>query len=117
LDIEYLYIAMHDVLAVEVGESLTDILKVPFDFLFGNRIHFDFVVEGAALGVFENHVGDLSLRVDVDIEELDDFGVGQAVVHHDFVFGYFVYLRDLTTTTLTATTSPLVMSLASFTCP
>jgi hypothetical protein len=79
--VAYLDVPVHDVLAVEVGERFTDVSKVALDVLLADSLHFDFLEERAAIGVFEYHIGDLALSVDVDVDELDDLGVGQSVVH------------------------------------
>lgn len=83
---------MHDILAVEVGDPLTNISKIFLNLTFRYSFHFDFVKEGSSLSIFEHHIGDFSFCVDVNIKEFDDFGMGESVVHHDLVFGDFVYL-------------------------
>lgn len=55
--------------------------------------------------------------VDVDVDELDDLGVGESVVHDDLVFGDFIDLDDGGSTTFTATMLPVTISRASLTCP
>lgn len=42
---------MHDVLTMEIGEGLADILEVAPDFWFGNGVHLELVVKCASLRV------------------------------------------------------------------
>lgn len=83
---------MHDILAVEVGDPLTNISKIFLNLIFRYCFHFDFVKECPSLSIFQHHIGDFSFRIDVNIKQLDDFGMRESVVHHDFVFGDFVNL-------------------------
>ena len=83
---------MHNVLAVEIGKTCTDILEIFLDLILWNLAHFYFVIEGSSFRILEDHVGDLFLSIDVDIKEFDDFRVSKSIVHHNFIFGYFVDL-------------------------
>jgi hypothetical protein len=88
----YLNVSVHDVLAVQVGEGLADILEVAPDFPLGEVLGLEFLKEGAPVGVLEHHVGDFAVAVDVDVEQLDDLGVGESVVHDDLVLGDLIDL-------------------------
>ena len=83
---------MHDIPAMEVGDSLADVSKILFDIWSWNAWHFDFVEQRSPISVLQDHICDFSLCVDVDVNEFDDFGVGQSIVHHNFVFCDFIDL-------------------------
>lgn len=63
----YFDVTVHDVLVMEIGESLTNISEIFFDFIFGEGLHCEFIVEGSSFCILKHHVGDLSFRIDVDI--------------------------------------------------
>ena len=42
---------MHDIPAMEVGDSLADVSKILFDIWSWNAWHFDFVEQSAALSI------------------------------------------------------------------
>lgn len=66
---------MHDVLAVEVGKSFADILKITLDVLLADGLHLDLFEERASVCVFKDHISNFPLCVDMDIDKLDDLGV------------------------------------------
>ena len=77
---------------MKVGETLANILEVFFNVVFGNCPDLTFVVERSFFSVFQNHVSNFLLIVQVDVDEADDFAVTEFVVHQNFVFGYFMNL-------------------------
>jgi len=83
---------MHNILAMQVSNSLADVSEILADLDFGYCFHFDLVKECSSFGIFQHHIGDLPLSVHMDVDEFDDFGVGEAVVHHNFVFCDFIDL-------------------------
>jgi hypothetical protein len=83
---------MHDVIGVQVSQPLAHIPEILLSLLLGKRPRFYLLVQSAVLRIFQHHVGDLSFRVDVHIDQLYNFGVGQRPVHHNLVFSDLVHL-------------------------
>jgi hypothetical protein len=94
---------VHDVLAVQVSECFADISKVPFDIFLTNRLHFNLLKKGSSIGVLQDHIGDFALNIDVDVDQLNNLGMGEPVMHQDLIFCDFVYLFFIVNTTFTAT--------------
>ena len=67
---------MHDILVVKVSHCFADIPEITFNVAFTYGFHFDLLEESSSIRVLEYHISDFSLGVDVNIDELDDFGMG-----------------------------------------
>ena len=94
---------MHDVLAVEVGKPLTNILKITLDVLLADGLHLDLFKERASICVLEDHISNFPLCIDMDINKLDNLGVRESIMHQDFILGDLIDLNTFIFTTLTAT--------------
>lgn len=78
----------------------------------------DLLVETASRGVFKHHIGCVLFLLVVVIEQFDDVGVVEFVVHVDLLLGVLVVdLNAGGSTILIATTSPFSVLRASFTSP
>lgn len=83
---------MHDLLAMQVGDGLAHVSEILLDLHFGQGTRLDFLKQRAVVSILQHHVRNLALLINLVVEELDDFGVGEFVVEDDLVFGKFVYL-------------------------
>ena len=94
---------MHDVLTMKICECLANISKVLFDIFLADCLHFYLLEERSSVGVLQDHIGDFAFNIDMYVDELDDLGMGQSVVHQYLIFCDFVYLFCIMNTTFTAT--------------
>lgn len=94
---------MHDVLAVQISECFANIPKVLFHIFLTNCLHFYLLEEGSSIGVLQDHIGDFAFNIDMDVDELNDLGMGESVMHQYFIFCDFIYLFFIMNTTFTAT--------------
>jgi hypothetical protein len=110
---------MHDTILMEGHDGAAGLLEYPPDKGLGHDAGLDLVEEGAAIGVLQDHIGDIPVLFEVVVEEADDVGVFELLVHGDFVLGVFaVDLTHDTLPTIFMATSYLVSVLrASFTIP
>lgn len=93
---------------------LEDLMLCPF----GEPIILDPLEEGASVDVLQYHVGYIPLGLVIMIEQLNDIGMLQLPMHGNFFFCIAVVdLRRMRYTNLIATSSPVLLFLASFTCP
>jgi hypothetical protein len=83
---------MHDFLAMQVGDGLADVSEILFDLQFGQGTRLDFLKQRAIVSILQHHVRNLALLINLVVEELDDFGMGEFVMKDDLVFGKFVNL-------------------------
>jgi hypothetical protein len=100
---------------MQIGESFTYVSKIFFNVSFSESFHFDFVEESASICILKYHVGDFPIGINVDIDKLDDFGMGETIVHQNFIFSNFIDLDARIITTLTATIVTVCRSFASLT--
>jgi hypothetical protein len=103
-----------------VPDCVADVAEVALDKLLTKLsvAELDLLVEAAGGGVLEDHIGGVLLLLVVVVEQLDDVGVVQFMVHVDLLLRILVV--DLTAsqcTILIATTSPFSVFRASFTSP
>jgi hypothetical protein len=84
---------VHDLLAMQVGNSLAHVSEILFNLLLGQGLGLDLLKQRAIVRILQHHVRNLSLLINLVVEELNDFGMGEFVVEDDLVFGQFIYLR------------------------
>jgi hypothetical protein len=84
---------MHDLLAVQVGNSFAHVSEILFNMLFSQGAGLDFLKERAIIRILQHHVRNLSLLINLVVEELNDFGMWEFVVEDNLVFGQLIYLR------------------------
>lgn len=94
---------MHDVLAVEIGESLANISKITLDVLFGDGLHLDLFEERASVGVLKDHISNFPFCIDMDINKFDDLGMRESIMHQNLILCDLIDLSTFIFTTLTAT--------------
>lgn len=76
---------MHEIILMEVLDSLTDASEIPLDELLIELsiAKLDLLVETATGGIFQYHVGDILLFLIVVIDEFDDVGMDELMMHID----------------------------------
>jgi len=94
---------MHNILTMQVSQSLTNISKILSYIFFRDCSHFDFLEKSASICIFEDHISNFSFDINVDIDEFDYFRVGESIVHHYLIFCDFIDLATSKDTTFTAT--------------
>lgn len=103
---------------MEISYGITDVHEKRLDLTFWDWTCFNFFKQGSIIGIFEYHVSDFLFFVDLIIEELYNFRMGQLIMKDDFVFGEFIDLKiRFVFTILTATISPESIFFANLTWP
>lgn len=90
---KYLDVSVHDFFAMKIQDSLTDVTKILFNLRFAQWTCFYLLKQSPVVGVFQNHVSYLPFLIDLIVEKLDNFGMGEFVMENDFIFGKFIDLR------------------------
>lgn len=85
-------IPMHKVVSVKIPDCFADVPEVAADQLFAELsvAKLDLFVEGAPRSVFEHHVGGVLVLLIVVVEQLDDIGVVELMVHVYFLLRVLV---------------------------
>ena len=85
----YFDITMHIFEGVQVVDRFADILKVSFDFVFGELpvAKLDFFVETAGFCKLQYHVGDILILFVVVVKEMNNVGMVEHMMHIDLIFG------------------------------
>ena len=114
----WLDISMHEMVLMEIFDSLADISEVALHKLLVELSVpvFDLLVEAASRGELQYHIGGVLVFLVVVIDEFDDVGVVELVMHVDLLFGVLVVdLSIIICTILIATTSLFYVLRASLT--
>ena len=83
---------MHDLFAMQIQDCFTNISKIVSDLGFGQGARFDSLKQCSSIGVLKHHVSNLSVFIDLIVEELNDVRMGEFVVKNNLIFGQFIYL-------------------------
>ena len=83
---------MHDLFAMQIQDCFTNISKIVSDLGFGQGVLFDSLKQCSSIGVLKHHVSNLSVFIDLIVEELNDVRMGEFVVKNNLIFGQFIYL-------------------------
>lgn len=78
---------MHDLVLVQIGHCLADFLEVPLDLWLLQHLLPQFVEQCPSVGILQDHVRGFSLPVDIMAQKLNDAGMVQLALKHNFVFG------------------------------
>ena len=83
---------MHEVILMQVLDGLANASEVALDQLFIELsvAKLDLLVETASGGVLQDHIGDVLFFLVVVIDELDDVGVDELVMHIDLLLRVLV---------------------------
>jgi hypothetical protein len=60
---------------MQVSNGLTDVSEILLDLGLSQRTGFNFLKQGAIIGVLQDHVRNFALLINLVIEKLNDFGM------------------------------------------
>lgn len=113
----YLYISVHNIMLVKIGDGLTDIFKIGFYLFFCGKPVSYFLKQSSSISVLKYHKSEFLFSINVIPKQFDDIGMAQFLMEDNLIDSRLPDLFISGVTILTATLCPVWRSSANLTCP